>query len=171
MTQAGVSERRLASVGELTAELLAELRRIAEAATPGPWELDIREYGFRIRMGSAVPYTGVYKPQHLIEWDPGVYYALEYPETDAENRQYLEAEANARHIATFDPPTALAMLDRIEALEYMVLRLYQDTVVPDTGYCHRCGCKGFHDETCAMSEVEELLGLAFEEDGDEWDDE
>ena len=69
--------------------------------------------------------------------------------------------------------TALAMLDRIEALEYMVLRLYQDTVVPDTGYCHRCGCHGFHDETCAMAEVEELLGLKFdvEEDNDEWDDE
>ena len=67
----------------------------------------------------------------------------------------------------------LALLDRIEALEAMLLRLYQDTVVPGTGYCHRCGCQGFHDETCAMAEVEELLGLAFEgeEDDDEWDDE
>ena len=37
MTQAGVSERRLGSVSEMTAERLAELRRIAEAATPGPW--------------------------------------------------------------------------------------------------------------------------------------
>src|SRR5690606_33598728 len=69
--------------------------------------------------------------------------------------------------------TVLALLDRIEALEAMLLRLYQDTVVPGTGYCHRCGCQGFHDETCAMAEVEELLGLAFEgeEDDDEWNDE
>ena len=68
--------------------------------------------------------------------------------------------------------TVLPLLDRIEALEAMLLRLYQDTVVPDTGYCYRCGCQGFHDETCAMAEVEELLGLAFEgEDGNEWDDE
>src|SRR5690606_32970719 len=77
--------------------------------TPGPWELDIREYGFRIRMGSAVPYTGGYKPQHLIEWDPGVYYAPDYPETDAENRQYREAEANARLIAA--APELLASLE------------------------------------------------------------
>ncbi len=154
-------------MSDLTPERLAELRRIAEAATPGPWELDIREYGFRIRMGSAVPYTGVYKPQHLIEWDPGVYYAPDYPETDAENRQYLEAEANARHIAEFHPPTVLALLDRIEALEYMLLRLYQDTVVPGTGYCHRCGCQGFHDKTCAMAEVEELLGIEVEGNGEE----
>lgn len=89
------------------------------------------------------------------------------PERLAELRRIAEAAA----MITFDPRTVLAMLDRIEALEYMVLRLYQDTVVPDTGYCHRCGCQGFHDETCAMSEVEELLGLAFEEDDNEWDDE
>ena len=37
MTQ---SERRLTSVDELTPERLAELRRIAEAATPGPWAVN-----------------------------------------------------------------------------------------------------------------------------------
>ena len=62
----------------------------------------------------------------------------------------------------------LALLDRIEALETMLLRLYQDTVVPSTGYCHRCGCQGFHEETCAMAEVEELLGI--EEEGGATDD-
>src|SRR5690606_13015257 len=51
------------------------------------------------------------------------------------------------------------LLDRIEALEAMLLRLYQDTVVPDTHYCHRCGVIGGHDESCAMAEVEVLLGL------------
>ena|SRR5690606_17370826 len=78
-----------------------------------------------------------------------------------------------RDMLSFYLDTALALLDRIEALEAMLLRLYQDTVVPDTGYCHRCGCRGFHDDTCAMAEVEELLGLKFdvEEDDDEWDDE
>jgi len=50
----------------------------------------------------------------------------------------------------------------LKAHRDMLLRLYQDTVVPGTRYCHRCGCQGFHDVTCAMAEVEELLGLAFE---------
>jgi len=85
-------------------------------------------------------------------------------------QELLKAHLN---MLSFYQDTALAFLDRIEALEAMLLRLYQDTVVPDTGYCHRCGCQGLHDETCAMAEVEKLLGLAFEEeeDGDEWDDE
>jgi len=55
----------------------------------------------------------------------------------------------------------------------MLMRLYQDTV-PPSGHCYRCGLwAGAHDENCAMAEVEELLGLAFEgeEDDDEWDDE
>src|SRR5690606_23210385 len=78
-----------------------------------------------------------------------------------------------RDMLSFYLDTALALLDRIEALEAMLLRLYQDTVVPDTGYCHRCGCRGFHDDTCAMAEVQELPGVNFDvaEEDDEWDDE
>lgn len=55
----------------------------------------------------------------------------------------------------------------LKAHRDMLLRLYQDTVVPGTGYCHRCGCHGFHDETCAMAEVEELLGIEVEGNGEE----
>ena len=62
--------------------------------------------------------------------------------------------------------TALALLGRIEALEAMLLRLYQDTVVPNTHYCHRCGMIGGHDESCAMAEVEKLLGLVVASDGE-----
>lgn len=54
----------------------------------------------------------------------------------------------------------------------MLMRLYQD-MVPPGWRCHRCGLwAGAHDETCAMAEVEELLGLTFdgEEDDDEWVD-
>ena len=70
--------------------------------------------------------------------------------------------------------SAQVLIDEIARLQAllkahrdMLLRLYQDTVVPDTGYCHRCGCKGFHDETCAMAEVEELLGIEVEGNGEE----
>jgi len=124
--------------------------------TPEPWELDIREYGFRIRMGSAVPYTGVYKPQHLIEWDPGVYYAPDYPETDAENRQYLEAEANARRIvacvnACEGIPT--------EALEAGVVR----ELVEALERCKEilddleCECDSYHGFECSIHKDRELV--------------
>ena len=57
----------------------------------------------------------------------------------------------------------------LKAHRDMLLRLYQDTVVPSTGYCHRCGLRaGAHDENCAMAEVEELLGI---EAGEGIDDE
>jgi len=57
--------------------------------------------------------------------------------------------------------TVLAMLDEIERLREMLFRLYQDTV--SGAYCHRCSLSaGDHDETCAMAEVEALLGLEFE---------
>lgn len=69
--------------------------------TPGPWELDtypdIYE-GFRIRMGSSIPYTGINRPEHVLEWDPGVYPAPDGESEDTEHEQYLEAEANARRI-------------------------------------------------------------------------
>lgn len=97
--------------------------------TPEPWLLDITEHGFRIRMGSTVPYTGIYKPQHLIEWEPGVYYDPEYGPNDAENKQYLEAEANMRRIVACVnacagiPTEALetgVVWEMVEALEVLV---------------------------------------------------
>ena len=63
--------------------------------------------------------------------------------------------------------TTLALLGRIEALEAMLLHLYQDTVVPGTGYCIRCGMIGGHEEWCAMAEVEKLLGIEVKGDGEE----
>ena len=42
------------------------------------------------------------------------------PERLAELRRIADAATPGQYIATFDPPTVLAMLDRIEALEYMV---------------------------------------------------
>ena len=73
---------------------LAEARAIAYAATPGPWEL---------RKTSTVYMdgTGVY---HIrTDGVPGVRGTLTVTRPDAE------------HIAWYDPPTVLAMLDAIEA--------------------------------------------------------
>ena len=90
--------------------------------TPGPWELDVlldEDIGFRIRMGSSVPYRGIYEPQHIIEWDPGVRPVDGGEEPDAEHLQYLEAKANMERIVA-----AVNAVEGIptEALEAGVVR-------------------------------------------------
>src|SRR5690606_14524732 len=85
---------------DLTPERLAELRRIASAATPGPWQwAGSRDKGD--------PHAYVYAGDYASEGEPDLWCEIvsECPEADAQ------------HIATFDPTTALALLDRIEALE------------------------------------------------------
>lgn len=93
MTQ---SERRLASVSEMTAERLAELRRIAEAATPGPWRISDDGPADRFVIASA-------DREHIAETTQGGSFTN-------------EDLANAHHISTFDPPTVLALLNEIERL-------------------------------------------------------
>ena len=88
-------------MADLTADRLQELRRIAEAATPGPWTspweqkdgFDPEEYGFYGASGDKIVGLLWYDGWHL-----------------------ECSEENARHIATFDPTTVLALLDEIERL-------------------------------------------------------
>src|SRR5690606_5262730 len=62
------------------------------------------------------------------------------------------------------PRTALVLLDRIEALEDVLRKLYADVVVTQARYCGECGLEpGGHSKGCMMAEVERVLGL--EEDG------
>lgn len=87
---------------------LNELRKVAEAATPGPWTL--------IGGGEYLTPIGLM----VAPDDGGV-----WPE-------------DATHIATFDPPTVLALLDRVaelEAKEARVesLRQAAEVVVLDAG--------------------------------------
>ena len=76
---------------------LTTLRKIAEAATPGPWHyigIDFRgerSHSTKGAAGSVVAFAG-YGP------DGGM------------------SNLNAAHIATFDPPTVLALIDEIEHL-------------------------------------------------------
>jgi hypothetical protein len=76
---------------------LTELRRIAEAATPGPW--------FQGRDG-----------RHY-ESDLDVYSEREPSDTSHDIATHIWSVADAAHIATFDPPTVLALLDRLERAE------------------------------------------------------
>lgn len=75
----------------MTQELdLTKLREVAGQATPGPWEVHDRGIGYEVHVGG-------HELNHCLretfdKWD-------------------------AAHIATFDPPTVLALLDRVEAAE------------------------------------------------------
>lgn len=78
---------------QLTPERLAELRRIAEAATPGPWVYEERP-------------TKCTDHVVLTERHPRVLI----------NGEYAVGNRDLSHIATFDPPTVVALLDEIDTL-------------------------------------------------------
>lgn len=77
-----------------------ELKRLAEAATPGPWQVD----GALSVMGDVKPET----------WEEvcitGDFMGSDGGEKKAQN------EANARHIAAANPATVLRLLAHIETL-------------------------------------------------------
>src|SRR5690606_9694420 len=76
----------------MTSERLEELRRIAEAATPGPWGMN-PENGLVDEAATLTPVCGMV-------WV----------------RTEEQTLANAMHIASFDPSTVLVLLDEIERL-------------------------------------------------------
>ena len=82
---------------DLTPKRLQELRRIAEAATPGPWWVD----GWEVRTKDGDRFIASIAPA----------FRGDHPDASC-----WELDANIRHIATFNPPTVLAMLDEIERL-------------------------------------------------------
>jgi len=82
----------------MTSDRLEELRRIAEAATPGPWWVD----GWEARTKDGDRFIANIAP------------AFQGASPDA---SCWEVDANIQHIAAFDPPTVLALLDEIERLQ------------------------------------------------------
>lgn len=87
----------------LTPERLSELRRIAEAATPGPWE---------VALGS-----GIAVCTQVVGWRDGkVVFVADCLPDDALDVAEPDHRPNLDYIATFDPPTVLALLDEVEQL-------------------------------------------------------
>ena len=82
---------------------LDNLRKIAEAANPGPWET----------LGGQGPF-GTHAVCHRME--QGTLVEIAYRDAHFD-------KANAVHIATFDPPTVLALLTRLEQAEQQVARV------------------------------------------------
>ena len=94
----------------------AQLRAVAEAATPGPWRAvaqggssTVLSGAKPLRNDSRIPTYAYRDEEHCIA----------YPFIDEEGRQRLDfvcfSHGDALHIATFDPPTVLAFLTELEA--------------------------------------------------------
>lgn len=97
---------------------LPELRKVTEAATPGPWlsELGLI-WGDYPRAGFPVADTRGHDKYHRPAL-PG------------------ERDANAAHIAAFDPPTAIALLDEIDRQAQEIARL-KEGLRPFAEYAER----------------------------------
>lgn len=90
---------------------LAALRKAAEAATPGPWRHP--DHGSVFAADSEQPDgTHVAVARCGDEWVPSGGLMC-----------WRQAKANAVHIAAFDPPTCLALLDRLDAAERELTQL------------------------------------------------
>lgn len=88
----------------VAADALAELRAKAEAATPGPW----RAYRARLR-----PKFGPIVNEVQCDDLP----IVTWLGFDESRRSVAQHTANAVYIASFDPPTALALLAEVERLK------------------------------------------------------
>lgn len=82
-------------MSDLTPERLAELRAVAEAATPGPWEPKTRRGGDfqEVTLADVIVWSGSGQSSEG-RW-------IDSPDID--------------HIASFDPPTVLALIAALEA--------------------------------------------------------
>lgn len=76
---------------------LTQLREVAGQSTPGPWAVYDRGIGYEVHNANGYELNG--------------------------GMRETFTEADATHIATFDPPTVLALLSRLEQAEQAVQRV------------------------------------------------
>src|SRR5690606_2255559 len=107
-------------MAEMTPDRLAELRRIAEAAKPGPWEWRMSKDG---RILDLITLETGYNEEII---------------TRSHISAWLQVNGGLKDfIPAFDPATALALLDRIEALEHKVVEHWEHC--PPKERCEKCG--------------------------------
>ena len=95
-----------------------ELRAIAEAATPGPWfpgRPIVSDSDGEMLIVSVGPQDLSDRPNKSHHYEDTLLEVWSNPNDVDDDGE--RAIANARHIATFDPPTIIALLDRLAAHE------------------------------------------------------
>ena len=107
------------TAGQVSDETLAELRRLAAEATPGPWAWDADGDSY---MGCGEVFT----------WGEGVEGGnIAAPSGDLYPRSGYAPQADMKFIATMDPPTTLALLDALDAARSEVERLSKYAPSPE----------------------------------------
>lgn len=123
-----------------------DLRKIAEQATPGPWEVWKNVHCDPVVVPAGKPWEGITDPKMPFEKITGLSTA-----PDDYGRSNLE------HIATFDPPTVLELLSRIEQAEQQVARVREVIRQYDPG-CLTCMCDSDGDCCkCTVADFQEAL--------------
>jgi hypothetical protein len=110
------------AAGLLSAERLAELKKLAEAATPGPWETD--GWSSVLTVEKTVPVYNFSKPI-----GPGKYPLTHYESAriahlnDGEYIENPNSQADAAYLAALSPEVVLALLAHVEAARALGLTL------------------------------------------------
>lgn len=135
---------------ELSDARLAELRRVAGAAAPGPWFVEYQE---------ADGWTSVYGQPY--DADGQMLLSPEVATTEG------EPDSESRHIAAFDPPTVLALLDEIEQLrrwktEALEVLKSWERVLENAGGPGRVG-----QSKAEANDIHERLGTVLRDMGDD----
>ena len=136
------------------------LRVVAEGATPGPWEVD--RFFWKIGSTRGMPdefWVSVEAAGSVIACMP---------------EEAPASEPNAAHIAEFDPPTVLALLDRLQAAEGAVERVralaatWDGDGVGGDRYCaaEAWEALGGHESLASGPESDASDGVALGEAGD-----
>jgi hypothetical protein len=111
---------------------------------PEPWDWIDGDGSHVIRLSDRAR-TGVYPPQHLIEWSHDLTYDPRAPDDDPENRQLDEAERIVEFIAAArsDVPALCAQVRSDDAL-LLELEWISEEGATNYAFCPSCGCCKSH---------------------------
>lgn len=139
---------------------LKELRRLAELATPGPWEFDLALDLPKHTKGTRAIYARP-EPNHIVE----------IVESPSGVKECIWNENDAAFIAASNPDTVLKLIEIAEAAKN-IDELWFDASKEIGIACHTCDTGGGetfvrpdgHDLKCRIAKVHDALCAAYPKD-------